>query len=587
LGDIRHFAPGTMYGAPEHIDPLAAGGISNYMAGALEIREDMLPAPVYGLHFADGSSVAVLNPKPDGASTMADFDKPQEMQIDKRFRFGAFGAGDRLEGGVEFGYWFPGTLGFMNKAHLTTPTEAAHLRYHPMEDGLTQEYQVVLRFEEGVSFHDFYKNIWRWAWELMAPKIYHHDLDVVRRSLIDMMAEQVETHDGRSGLPNSINMKNNPRTRDPKAVMGFTGKNLEAAVFFIMNAARGESPLDAEHRQKGLDIIRSFLKLKVAPPEGEGFDIETGELQLALPQDKVVYLRSFTDDMKILLRGYEFEMARGHDHPEWLAWCKEFGDWLLTQQQPSGGFPRAWEPGTGKVADPAPQSSYNPVPLLVHLTQITGEPQYLEAAVRAAEFCWTTEHVYDHYVGGTIDNPNILDKEGATLAVEAYLAVYGYTKQQRWIDRAAHAADNAETYMYTWNVPMPVDADDGELHWAKDAPTNGLNVVSTSRPGLADLYLAFDVDEFTHLYKLTGDEHYLELATLLLHNSNHMLALPDRPRDLPGVGWTSEHIACGPPHRGRGLNHLWLPWVNTCRLNGILFTEELDPELFEEMKAAK
>lgn len=586
LGDIKYFAPGAMYGATEHVADQAAGGIENYQAGALEIREDMFPAPIFGLYYSGGSSVAVLSPEPRGDSVMADFDQPRQMQIDERFLFGAFGAGDLDAGGVKFGYWFPGTRGYLNEDHLNSPTQAVHRRYHPVKDGLTQEYKLAFRFGEDESFHDFYKHAWRWAWATMNPKTYHHDIDQVRRSLIDMMAEQVETHDGRSGLPNSINMKNNPRTRDPKAVMGFTGKNLEAAVFFIMDAARGESPLDAEHRQKGLDIINSFLKLEVAPPEGEGFDMETGKIMLALPHDEVVYLRSFTDDMKILLRGYEFEKAQGHDHPEWLAWCKRFGDWLLTQQQPSGGFPRAWEPGTGKVAEPAPQSSYNAVPLLVQLTQLTGEPQYLEAALLAAEFCWTMEHANDHYVGGTIDNPNIIDKEAGTLSTEAYLALYEHIREQRWLDRAAHAADFAETYIYTWNVPMPVDAESEDLHWVEGVPTIGLNVVSTSRPGLADLYLAFDVDEFAKLYKFTGDQHYLDIATMLLHNSNNMLALPGRLLNLPGPGWTCEHIALGPPHRGRGLNHLWLPWVNTCRLNGILYTEELDPELFEQMKAA-
>ncbi len=586
-GDYRIFSPGTMYGAPEHIDDKAAGGILAYQAGALEIREDMLPAPLFGFSRGDGSSVALLNLNPQGNSVAADFDQPQQRQVNEAFRFGAFGAGEHDDGKLALGYWFPGTMGYLDNDHLTSAATASHLRYHPIKDGLTQEYQIAFRFGEGETFHDFTRNTWRWAWNELNPAVDYHDIDQVRRSLIDMTAEQVETRDGRSGLPNSINMLNNPKTRDPKAVMGFTGKNLEAAVFFLMDAAREESPLDAVHREKALAIINSFLKLKVAPPEGEGFDMETGELQLALPHDKVVYLRSFTDDMKILLRGYEFELERGHEHPEWLAWCRTFADWLLTQQQPSGGFPRAWEPGTGKVAVAAPQSSYNAVPMLVHLTQLTGDDKYRIAAVRAAELSWTTEQAFDHFVGGTIDNPNIIDKEAATLSVEAYLALYEQGGEKKWLERAMAAADHAETYIYAWDVPMPEDARQEELHWMKGVSTVGLNVVSTSRPGLADSFMAFDVDEYAKLYKYTGDDHYLDVAVLLLHNSNNMLALPGRELNMPGPGWTSEHIGLGPPHRGRGLNRLWLPWVATCRLNGIFFTEQFDPQLFEQMKKPK
>jgi hypothetical protein len=55
-----------------------------------------------------------------------------------------------------------------------------------------------------------------------------------------------------------------------------------------------------------------------------------------------------------LLKAYLREQKQGRGHPEWLAWCREFADWLLTQQQPGGGFPRSWKPGTGEVVSASP-----------------------------------------------------------------------------------------------------------------------------------------------------------------------------------------------------------------------------------------
>ena len=49
------------------------------------------------------------------------------------------------------------------------------------------------------------------------------------------------------------------------------------------------------------------------------------------------------------MQAYQREKQLGREHAEWLAWCRAFGDWLLTQQQPNGGFPRSWKPGTGEV----------------------------------------------------------------------------------------------------------------------------------------------------------------------------------------------------------------------------------------------
>jgi hypothetical protein len=589
--EVRHFVPGTMYGAPEHVPESAPGGLINFSAGMVELREDAMPAPLFGIYFGDGTSCAILDTKPRGNTTSAEFDSrlrplpgsgESTILINENFLFGGMGGRESSSGKIEFGYWFPGTQGLFTGNH---PKQAGHSmwRGHPIREGFEQQYELEFRFGDEERFHDFFKNAWRWAWDTLRPAVYQENIALVRRSLIDMLAEQVETHGGRTGLPNSINLARNPRTRDPKAIMGFTGKCLEAAVFLIMDAETDSRPVAAEHRKKGLAIIDSFLSIKVAPPEAEGFNMENGRPELALPNDKVVYLRSFTDDMKILLRGYKFEKGQRRPHPEWLNWCCEFGDWLLKQQQTLGGFPRAWAPGTGQVRLSAPQSSYNPVPFLVLLSELTGEPKYKEAAARAADFCWIVDQAHDRFIGGTIDNPNIIDKEAATLSTEAYLALFEATKGSKWLERAKASADFAETFVYIWNVPMAEDADDSQLHWKKGVPTIGLNVCSTGSPGGGDEYMAFDVDEYAKLYKYTGDRHYFEVARLLLHDTKNMLALPGKTFDLPGPGWQTENFSLVGPRRGRGGNYLWLPWVSTSHLNGILLTEEFDSDIFQEL----
>ena len=139
------------------------------------------------------------------------------------------------------------------------------------------------------------------------------------------------------------------------------------------------------------------------------------------------------------------------------------------------------------------------------------------------------------FTGGTIDNPDVLDKEADTLSLEAYLALYETTKESKWLDRAKAAADFAETWIYAWNVPMPADADDKTLHWKKGVPTVGLQLISTGH-SLADAYMAFDADEYAKLFRYTGDRHYLDVAKLLLHNTLAMTALPGRTYDLRGSG---------------------------------------------------
>jgi uncharacterized protein YyaL (SSP411 family) len=338
-------------------------------------------------------------------------------------------------------------------------------------------------------------------------------------------------------------------------------------------------------RRNAIELFDTFAnKLPLAPPRGEGFDLRTGQLAQALFVQGVqeVFLRSFTDDLKATLRAYRREKAAGFDHPNWLAWARSFADWLLPQQAPAGGFPRTWTYGkpTVSISDPSPAASYNAVPFLALLSQLTGERKYLDAALRAAEFCWQRQRG-GVFAGGTIDNPDVIDKEAGTLSLEAYLTLYDVTENKIWLDRAQAAANFAETWMFVWNVPMPDGADDAQLHWKKGVSTVGAQLIASGH-SLTDHYMAFDADEFAHLYRLTGDTHYRDVAKILLHNTLGMVSLPAHPYDLRGPGWSQEHFSFA-PWRGHGLHRGWLPWVTTSHLNGILGLEELDKKLFEEL----
>lgn len=565
---VRYFIPSAIYGAPVGKGP--------YGDGSLEIRENAMAAPLLGLYLGSGEpSAALLDRKPRA-------DMPEQP------RLGAMASRETIGGGIEFGCWFPGVRGgFLPSASSVQPSPGAanHAAGLPIRDGQALEYHLSLRLARGETFHAFCRNTWRWSWKTLAPPVYPQDIELVRRSLIDLLGDQVDHVHGRAGIPNFINWTLPPAHRPPDwkatlyrsrgAILGFTGKNLEAAVLLLMDAERGRSPHDADHRRKALAIIGSFLTLKMDPPEGEGFNIDTGHIEQAIPLDRgfppQLYLRSFGDDLKILLLGYEFERRHGREHPEWLHWCQRFADWLLTQQQADGGFPRSWVPATGAVRVAAPQSSYNAVPLLVYLSRITGDPKYLRVAERAAAFVWDRFQAEEHFVGGTIDNPNVQDKEAATLSTEAYLALYEATKERLWLDRACAAADNAETYILLWEPSAGV-------------PSVGVNKVTASFGSGGDMYMAFDVDEYAKLYRYTGDPHYRDVARLLLHNTKTIVALPGRLFDYPGPGWQTEAAIYPVPGRpANGTNNLWLPWVATSQLNGILFTEQFDEPLFRQL----
>ena len=81
--------------------------------------------------------------------------------------------------------------------------------------------------------------------------------------------------------------------------------------------------------------------------------------------------------------------------------------------------------------------SYNSVPLLVIMSQENRADgkRYLDAAIKAAQFVWDNYGDRGYFQGGTLDQPNVIDKEAGMLALEAFLALYETTKDQIWLER--------------------------------------------------------------------------------------------------------------------------------------------------------
>lgn len=582
--NVNYFAPGMIYGRTENLTEVAIGGKKSGLV--TWIREDRLPAPLFGIQYKDGTSVSILNPQPDG-NTIKEDSRDLEVKdlIDGRFRFGSLGV-QQIKDNIEYGYMWPGSEGaytYKGKTYPGGQLNKWRRRYHPVKSGFLQQYKVNFRFaNKEDQFPAYYKNAWRWAYHILNPKVNFQDIETARRSLVDMLGERVETKNGLSGIAKAMPAVISGAAPKRIAIMGFVGKALESSNFLLQDSDRGQSPLDSLHRQQAINIINSFVKtITLSPPNGEGFDMDTGIPLMNRPQDGRMYLRSFGDDLKSLLRAIKREKNNGRLHEDWLTWAKSFADWLLPQQSAAGGFPRSWEINTGKIVDSSQQASYTVIPYLLLLTELTGQPQYKNAAIKAGEFCWNNGQYKALFVGGTLDNPNVIDKEAGTLSLEAYLDLFENTKDHKWISRAKVAADFAETWVYIWNIPMPEDEQDKDLHWKNGVSTVGLQLISTGH-SLVDAYMCFDVDEYAKLSVITNDKHYEDVAKILLHNTKGMLALPGRTYDLLGVGWQQEHWSLA-PMRGFGLHRTWLPWVTTSHLNGIFGLEEYDINLFKKL----
>jgi hypothetical protein len=583
--DVSYMAPGALYGDPTYNGDRSPGGTLNYAAHHFYMREDILPAPLFALSFRNGTSVAILDPSPRGDSTVEETKLTQPVMTDARFQFGAVGAWQRDNSPIEFGFWFPGTI---DGAYMGGPPDAKERtgrRYHPVTPGVTHTYEVNFRFGRDESFRDMERNTWRWAWNTLKPPVYYIDVEQMRRVLIDHLESQAATIDGRTAIPFVMStVTDKLQWNWTMAAMGFVGKNMECADQLLREGDRDHTERGQKMRETGLAVIASMINaLPTVPLQGTGYDLATGK-----PWDHIwlaPWLRNATEDMRVLMRTYRRERALGREHPDWFNWVKSYVDWLIQQQREDGSFPRRWKPGSNELAEPTGTTSYAPVPLLVLMSQETGDPKYQQSAIRAAEYVWTNWGSKGLYVGGASDNPNITDKEAGMLSMEASLSLYDSTKEKKWLERAKAAADFAESWIWIWNLPMPFDADDAQLHYKKGVPTVGIQGITARVAGSADEYLDWAVPSYAKLYNLTKDEHYLDVARVLLHDTKSMVALPGRLYDMKGIGWQQEGWRMGPGPNGRGVgrHRFWLPWISSNHLHGINGLEEYDPVLFKKL----
>ncbi len=583
--DVSYMAPGALYGDPTYDGDRSPGGTLNYAAHHFFMREDILPAPLFALFFRNGTSVAVLDPSPRGDSTVEETKLTQPVMTDARFQFGALGTWQKGNGPVEFGFWFPGTVSGIYMGGPPNAKERTARRYHPIVAGVSHTYQVSFRFGRDESFREMTRNSWRWAWNTLKPPVYYIDVEQMRRVLTDHLESQAATIDGRTAIPFVMStVTDKLQWNWTMAAMGFVGKNIECADQLLREGDRDHTERGQKMRQTGLAVIASMIHaLPTVPLQATGYDLATGK-----PSDHIwlaPWLRNATEDMRVLMRAYRRERALGREHPEWFNWVKSYVDWLIQQQREDGSFPRRWKAGSSEVAEPTGTTSYAPVPLLVLMSEETGDPKYQQSAVRAAEYIWANWGANGLYVGGASDNPNNTDKEAGMLSMEAFLSLYDSTKEAKWLERAKAAADFAESWIWIWNLPMPLDADNAQLHYKKGVPTVGIQGITARVAGSADEYLDWAVPSYAKLYNLTHDEHYLDVARILLHDTKSMVALPDRQYDMKGIGWQQEGWRMGPGPNGRGVggHRFWLPWISSNHLYGINGLEEYDPALFKRL----
>lgn len=558
LSDEEFFAPGVWYRDNHFVPPsaLAADPGARYFL----FREDRLPLPlVMERDKRSGATFTLEHLQPDGA-TFAGEDGLARL-VDARLQFGSLGViNDEFANAPQLAFQFPGSEG---ERTYTFGARAENnrwaLRSHPLRAGVPHRFRLRFSLGQTPGFADAVRSTWKAAYERAQPPVVSADLDKVYRDGMELLSHYCRAYNGAISVPFQARVPDG-QVIDTSSQMGFVGQALPSA-FLLLQHGLDTGDEDAVGRaSQDVDFWATNCMSEAGVPR-TWYDIAPdGRVSW---RDYPTFLRVASDGMDGALQAWNSARQANRAHPDWLAFCRRYGDWLVRVQNPDGSFFRSYN-FDGTPRDRTRDTTIQPIRFLVDLYKATGEARYKLAAQRAGEFCWRTVHEPYAYVGGTPDNPNVTDKEAGVIALDAFLALHDLTGEARFLQAATQAAWYSETWVYAWNVPMPPD--DPNLVFPRNRTTVGLSLIATGHSG-SDNFMAAAPFLYYRLFLLTGETQFRDFARMLLFNTKQLLDWDGTlGYALPGLQTEAMSL---PPLRGHGVQG-WLPWLTVASIEPML-----------------
>lgn len=267
------------------------------------------------------------------------------------------------------------------------------------------------------------------------------------------------------------------------------------------------------------------------------------------------YTLPMSEEAFCLLMCWELAKQHGEDHPEWFTTAKLVGDFFLQKQNDDGSwyravdlegnpvrYPEAW---FGTTEDMRKSTTYNTIPLLIRLHEITSDDRYIESAERAADF--TIERYVDtSYMYGSILDHSFaplraagpgMDNSAPMLAMEALLHLYESTGKQKYLDGAVKAGKISATWINLWDVPFPEGTTLHRYGFRSTGWSPAFTLVSSWTTDMSPLLFPRD---FIKLAELTGDLGFLRIAELIQFGQNEMVSTPSETYGYAHYGLQTE-----------------------------------------------
>jgi hypothetical protein len=548
------FIPAIAYGSKQTVPKTALA--SDPTDTVTLVRADRLPYPTVAIYNPASKVYAALIHDPDGCGSVPDEDHP-ELQIDARFQTPCVGIETQPAGRMV--YAMPGTEGSRTYVHGPSIENNRYVyRAQPLIAGTRSTHKLRIVTGTAAQFSDVAAKVLRIAIENRLTCPASPKLTQIEQQQLDVLSRYLAPVNGVPTLPFSVRIPDGFAI-DTSCQFGFIGQAMQAAALLLGR----KDKVPATTNSHAVQLLEFFIG-NCLSPQGiprTWFDI-TGP-GVVRWRSYESYLRVIVDGLSGILQADSAARKNGITHAAWRPFVIKVVDKLLGYQASDGGFPRAWN-HDGSVFNASTTNTSHIIPLLVDLYAITKQPRFHDAALLAGQHLIANQVATYNFVGGTPDNPDVIDKEAGVKALSALLALYDLTGDKAYVRHAATAAGFVCSWTYYHDVRIPDGSHDQAF--PKGRGTRGSGIIATGHSG-ADTFSSVIWFDLLRLYVLTGDVYWHRQAIFHAYASKQLL---DHDGSLgyalPGLQNEAFTVA---PLRGRGVR-LWLPFLATTHLEPIM-----------------
>lgn len=267
---------------------------------------------------------------------------------------------------------------------------------------------------------------------------------------------------------------------------------------------------------------------------------------------------------------------------KWLEAALKLGRFLVRIQNDDGSWYRAYSPSGEAIMEPEnwfgntleEQKSATPIPIsfLVYLYKLSNQRDFLFSAEKACEWVLENSVAESCYRGGTLDNPNVIDKEAMAYVMKALLDCYEQTSRSDYLEGAIKAGKLALTWNFLWDVPFEKGTRLGEYDF-KTRGWGGINLWWAG--GVVDIYSLFFIDKWIQLGEITGETVFLDVVKLIMSGTQQLLSYPKEYYGMVSIGMQEEGFASSNQGVDDGLikkGSTWgsLGWIYAAGTYGLL-----------------